>query len=131
MERFFQAAAAALIAAILGLALSKQGRDWTLILTTLVSCMVLAVAAAYLEPILDFVQRLQGDSRLDGDMLAVILKAVGIGLVAECAGLICQDAGNAALGKGIQILSSIVILWLALPLMEGLLELVQKIVGGV
>ena len=78
MERFFQAAAAALIAAILGLALSKQGKDWTLILTTLVSCMVLAVAAAYLEPILDFVQRLQGDSRLDGDMLAVILKAVGI-----------------------------------------------------
>lgn len=131
MERFYQAAAGVLIAVIIGLVLSKQGKDWTIILTALVSCMVLAVAAAYLEPILDFARQLQTLSNLDGDMLAVILKAVGIGLIAEIAALICQDAGNAALGKGIQILASIVILWLALPLMQGLLELVQKIMGGI
>lgn len=131
MERFFQAAAAVLVAVILGLVLSKQGKDWMLILTALVSCMVMAVAAAYLEPVLDFVRQLQSVSGLDADMLAVILKAVGIGLVAEVAALICQDAGNAALGKGIQILASIVILWLALPLMQALLELVRKIMGGV
>ena len=131
MERFYQAAAGVLIAVIIGLVLSKQGKDWTIILTALVSCMVLAVAAAYLEPILDFVRQLQTLSNLDGDMLAVILKAVGIGLIAEIAALICQDAGNAALGKGIQILASIVILWLALPLMQGLLDLVQKIMGGI
>ena len=131
MERFFQAAAAVLIAVIIGLVLSKQGRDWTIILTALVSCMVLSVTAAYLEPILDFVGQLKAVSNLDGDILVIILKAVGIGLVAEIAALICQDAGNAALGKGIQILASVVILWLALPLMQGLLELVQKIMGGV
>jgi len=131
MEHFFQAAAAVLIAVIMGLILSKQGKDWTLILTALVSCMVLSVAAAYLEPILDFIRQLQAVSDLDGDMLAIILKAVGIGLVAEIAALICQDAGNAALGKGIQIMASIAILWLALPLMQGLLKIVQKIMGGV
>ena len=131
MERFFQAAAAVLIAVIIGLVLSKQGRDWTIILTALVSCMVLSVAAAYLEPILDFVGQLKAVSNLDGDILVIILKAVGIGLVAEIAALICQDGGNAALGKGIQILASVVILWLALPLMQGLLELVQKIMGGI
>lgn len=131
MERFFQAAAGVLIALIIGLVLSKQGKDWTIILTALVSCMVLAVAASFLEPILDFVRQLQAFSNLDGDMLAIILKAVGVGLIAEIAALICQDAGNAALGKGIQILASIVILWLALPLMQGLLELVQKIMGGI
>ena len=77
MEHFFQAAAAVLIAVIMGLILSKQGKDWTLILTALVSCMVLSVAAAYMEPILDFIRQLQAVSDLDGDMLAIILKAVG------------------------------------------------------
>ena len=58
-----------------------------------------------------------------------MLKAVGIGVISEIAVLICQDSGNAALGKGLQLLATIVVLWLALPLMQGLLELVQKILG--
>jgi hypothetical protein len=51
--------------------------------------------------------------------------------VAEIAGLICTDAGNAALAKTIQILATAVILWLTLPLMQALLDLVRKIMEGV
>lgn len=131
MAGFLQASAAVLLAVILGLVLSKQGKDWTLLLTVAASCMVLAAAAAYLEPVLDFARELQQLSSLDGDLLSVILKAVGIGLVAEIAALICQDAGNAALGKGLQILAGIVVLWLSVPLMRSLLELVQTILGEI
>lgn len=129
MEGFLQAAAAVLLAVILGLVLAKQGKDWTLLLTAAVSCMVLAIAANYLLPILDFVRELQTLSGLNGSMLTVVMKAVGIGLVAEIASLICQDAGNAALGKGIQILATIAVLWLSLPLMRSLLDIVQTILG--
>lgn len=129
MEGFLQAAAAVLLAVILGLVLAKQGKDWTLLLTAAVSCMVLAIAANYLQPILDFVRELQTLSGLNGSMLTVVMKAVGIGLVAEIASLICQDAGNAALGKGIQILATIAVLWLSLPLMRSLLDIVQTILG--
>ena len=129
MEGVLQASAAVLLAVVLGLVLAKQGKDWALLLTAAVSCMVLAVAASYLQPVLDFVRELQSLSGLDGQLLTVVLKAVGIGLVAEIAALICQDAGNAALGKGVQILASVAVLWLSLPLMRELLELVQTILG--
>ena len=129
MEGFLQAVAAVLLAVILGLVLAKQGKDWAILLTALVSCMILAVTAKYLQPVLDFIRELQDLTGLDEQMLLVVLKAVGIGLVAEIAGLICQDGGNAALGKGIQILASITVLWLSLPIMRMLLELVQRILG--
>ena len=129
MEGFLQAFAAVLLAVILGLVLAKQSKDWAVLLTTGVSCMVLAVGAVYLQPVLDFVRELQTLSELDPQMLTVVLKAVGIGLISEIAALICLDAGNAALGKGIQILASLTVLWLSLPLMRALLELVQKILG--
>ena len=131
MDRFYQATAAVLLAVIFGLILSRQSKDWSMIISVIVSCMVLAIAAYYLEPVLDFVRELQSVADLDTDMLSAILKAAGIALVAEIAALICQDAGNAALGKGILMLAGFVVLWLSLPLMRGLLELVRSILGGI
>lgn len=131
MERYIQVVAGAIIAVILGIALSKYSKDVPLVLSILVCCMVLAVAFAYMEPILDFLQELKILGQLNSDMMEILLKAVGIGLVAEIAGLICADAGNAALGKAIQILASVVVLWLSIPLMRLLLEMVEKIMEEV
>ena len=66
---------------------------------------------------------------MDSQLLQVILKSVGIALVSEIAMMVCADSGNAALGKALQLMSTGVILWLSLPLMKSLLQLVQRIVG--
>jgi stage III sporulation protein AD len=121
----------ALIAVILGLMLRQQGKDIALLLSTAVCCMVIAVGISYLTPVVDFVRELQANTGMDPAFIRIILKSVGIGLVAEIAGLICADAGNAALAKTIQILATAVILWLALPLMRALLELVRKMMEEV
>lgn len=129
MERFFQVLAGATVAVVLGLSLKKQGKDITLLLGLAVCCMVLAVAAAYLEPVVDFIHRLQQLSGIDQEFLGIMLKAVGIGVLSEIAALVCQDSGETALAKAIGILSAAAILWLSIPMMSALLDLVQKIVG--
>ena len=129
MTGYFQTIVGILVAVILGLAISKQGRDITLLLGICVCCMVLWVAVGYLEPVLDLVARLRQLSQMDTSLLSVVIKAVGIGLVAEIAALICSDSGNAALGKAVQILASSAVLWLSVPLMNSLVDLLQKIVG--
>lgn len=129
MAVFLQVAGGVLLAAVLCLTLSKQNKDISVVLGIGVSCMVLTVMAVYLEPVLDFVRQLQQLGELDGDLLEIPLKAVGIGLVAEIAGLICSDSGNSALGKALQILAASVVLWLSLPLMRSLLELIQSMMG--
>ena len=60
-------------------------------------------------------------------MLGILLKAVGIGLVSEIAGLVCTDAGNGSLGKTLQLLGSAVILYLSLPIFTAMLELIREI----
>jgi len=129
MAAFLQVSGGVLLTAVLCLTLSKQNKDISVILGIGVSCMVLTVMAVYLEPVLDFVGHLQQLAGLDGGVLEIPLKAVGIGLIAEIAGLICADSGNTALGKGLQILAASVVMWLSLPLMRSLLELIQSMMG--
>lgn len=131
MNSFFQVTGAVLISVVLGLTLSKYGKDFSVVLILLVSCMVLAVMTAYLEPIIDFIGELLRLGEIQNDLLKPVIKATGIGIVAEIASLICGDSGNAALGKCIQILAATVILWISLPLMRSLLELMQRMLGNI
>lgn len=131
MTSFFQVSGGVLVAVILGLTLSKHGKDFSVLLTLLVSCMVLAVTAAYLAPILDFIHELVNLGDIQTELFTPVLKATGIGIVAEVTSMICADSGNSALGKSIQILAVAVILWLSLPLLHSLLELMQRMIGNI
>lgn len=121
--------AAALITAILTLVLNRQEKDMGLMLSMAACTLILMLLMSFLEPVLDFLKELQALGDLNADMLVILLKAVGVGLVAEIAGLVCTDAGNASLGKTIQLLGSAVILWLSLPVFQMLMELIRGILG--
>lgn len=129
MDLFWKGIGAVLVTVVLGLALNKNGKETGLLLSLAVCCMVACAAMAYLQPVIDFLRQLQNLGQLDNGMLGILLKAVGIALIGEIAALICADAGNAALGKTLQLLTSSVILWLSLPLMTQLLELIQEMLG--
>lgn len=131
MERFWQATAAVLVAVMLWIVVNRQGKDFGLLLSLGVCCMVLGVMGRFLEPVLDLLRKLEEVGNLQPEWLQVMLKSVGIGLIVEIASLICVDAGNGTLGKALQILGSVVILWLSIPLMNGLLSLLQQIMGEV
>ena len=93
--------------------------------------LFLAALAAmqYLEPVIRFIRELEELGGLDADSVTALLKVVGIGILSEIAALVCRDAGNASLGKTVQLLGSTVILALTVPLFSALLELIQKILG--
>ncbi len=131
MGRFLQAAAGIMVAVILGIIVSKQNKDISLLLSIGACCMALAVLSWYLDPILDLIARLEQIGFLQQEWISVILKAIGIGLLVEIGSLICVDAGNAALGKTLQIIGTVVILWLAVPLMTQLLDLLERVLGEV
>lgn len=131
MTAFLQAVAGALVAVILCGVLARQGKDMTVLLGLAVCGMILVAAIAYLEPVVEFLRSLQETAGLDDGMFQVILKSVGIGMTAQIASMICADSGNGAIGKAVETLAAAVILWLSLPMMTALLELVQRMVGKV
>ncbi|MBQ7415778.1 MAG: hypothetical protein IJW14_01915 [Oscillospiraceae bacterium] len=131
MSGYFQAAGGVLIAVILVLTLGKDGKQTALLLVLGVCAMVGVLALGYLEPVVDFIDRLRLVGKLDNGMLGILLKVVGIGIIGEITSLICTDSGNASLGKALQLLSTAVILRLSLPLLEQLVELLQQILGEI
>ena len=131
MDIFIKVTAGVLVALVMFLVLTKQNKDFSLLLSILVCCIVAGVAISCLDPVLSFIRKLEGIGNIDGEMLGILMKAVGIGLLSEIACLICTDAGNSAMGKTLQLLGSVVILGLSVPLLESLLNLVEEILVSV
>ena len=128
MALYLKCAGAALVGVVLVLTLGRK--EMGLVLSVAVCAMIALAAAEYLEPVLDLLRRLEELGGLDGAMIAVLLKCVGIGLITEIAGMVCTDSGNASLAKALQLLGTAAVLWLAVPLFDGLLTLIQEILEG-
>ena len=128
MALYLKCAGAALVGVVLVLTLGRK--EMGLVLSAAVCAMIALAAAQYLEPVLDLLRRLEELGGLDGGMIAILLKCVGIGLITEIAGMVCTDSGNASLAKALQLLGTAVVLWMAVPLFDGLLTLIQEILEG-
>lgn len=127
MASFFQAAGAVLVAVILIMSFRSQGKDMGLLLSVFVCCGLGCLAVSVLLPVFSFIDRLQSMGALDSQLLSVLLKAVGITFISELVGLVCADAGNAAMGKALQFLATAMILYISLPIFTVLLEMVETI----
>lgn len=129
MELYFKGAAGILLAAVLGLPLQKQEKDLSAVLTAAVIAMAAVLMLRLLEPVLELLRQLEQVGNLRSDALELLLKAAGIGLTAEVAGLVCADAGNAALAKMLRLLGTAAILCLSVPMFTALLECITEMVG--
>ena len=131
MSIFIKATGGVLIAAILYLVLSKQEKELSLLLTIAVCSMVAFAASEYLQPVIDFMIRLQSLGKLDPELLQTVLRSVGIAMLSEITSLICIDAGNASMGKVLQFLGCAVILGISVPIFSSLISLIEEILVSV
>lgn len=129
MTLFWKTLGLAMVALILALVVGKREKDFGLLVTLAACCALAGAAAEYLAPVLDFFRELEAAAGISSDMLGLLLKALGIGLVGEIGGAVCADGGNGSLAKQLQILSNAAIAYLSLPIFSGLLELIREILG--
>lgn len=129
MNGFLGACGAVFLAIILTVNLSGHRKDMAALLTLAVCVMVALVAVQYIRPVLEFVEELEEIGGLDSDMIRILLKIVGIGILSEIAVPVCADAGNASVGKAVQFLAVMVILSLSIPLFRSLIHVLQEILG--
>ena len=131
MDPFLKAAALVLITVILTLALGSKGKETGILLTMAACVMVMILGISYLQPVMDFLRKLETLGNLNGDMTGILFKVAGIGIISEIVGMVCADAGNSSLGKALNIAAAGAILWLSIPIFDALLELIQRILGEI
>ena len=129
MEIYFKITAGILIAMILCLLLPKQKTDISVLLCLVVCGMTLICAVAYLEPILSLLNHIITLGNLPEDLIQILFKVVGIGMLSQIASVICIDAGNQSLAKVLQMITTAAVLWLCIPLLEQLLMLIENVLG--
>lgn len=130
MDAFWKAAAVTLLAVILGLTVGKQEKDISVLLVMAVCCIVGTITISYLKPVMDLLWELEAIGNLQNGIFTILLKVVGISLIAEMTGMICSDAGNSSLGKSMQMLSLAVVLYLSVPVFKSLLTIIREILGN-
>lgn len=131
MSIFLKAVAGVLTAVILWLTVNKDNKGISTLLTLAVCIMVFFVCAYFLQPIIDFIHKLEILGELDEGLISIVLKVVGIGLLTEISAAICKDSGNESMGKSLQILSAVAAIWLSIPVFERLITLLDKILGTI
>ena len=131
MQTFLKAIAGIIVGLLLWICLSKHNKEYATILTIVVCVAVLSVVITFLQPLIGFVEQLQNITNVDTDLITIVLKVVGVGILSEYVALVCKDSGNESMGKALQILSSIVVLWLSIPVFEKLLTLIDEILGSI
>ena len=130
MELFLQAAAIAVITVVLTSLLKKTNRELSLLLT-LAACILIGVFFMRLaEPIVDFLSKLRNLAGLDKTLMTPMLKTIGIGFLTQISATVCADAGENAIAKLVEICGGVLALYVALPLLEAVLDMVEQMSGG-
>ena len=129
MDILLKGSAFALTVIVLYQMLSGRNKEIGTLLVVVGSSVILVMAIMYMSPIFQFFEMLQTIGNLNHEVLSILFKSVAIGFLTEISVLVCNDMGNTSVGKTLQILSTVLILRLALPLLNSLLDLISGIMG--
>ena len=99
-------------------------------LCAVVCALCFLTVLPFFSPVLAFVRRLEEITGLSQAVFAPLFKTAAIGLLSQLAGTLCRDSGQQALGQTIEICSGFLCIYLALPLLEMVLSLLQTMIGG-
>ena len=89
----------------------------------IVLLMFLDGLAVVLQSFTNIVER----SGVRSDVFSALLKIIGIGFLTEFAANICADAGNSSMASKVNLAGKVIILVLALPIIENLLDIIVNI----
>jgi len=131
MTYLLQGSLAVIVSAIVCLVLDRQGKEYSVLVCLCVCAGILTLCLVYLEPVLSFVRQIESMGGLDGSLVKILFKVLGISVVSDISAMICSDAGRASLGKVLHMFATAVILWLSIPVFQALLELIHQILGEI
>ena len=131
MDLYLKITAGILIASILCLAVPSHIKELSLMLTLFVCAGALIAGVEFFKPVITFAQKLISIGNLNQEYLQILCKIIGIGLISQICGLVCSDTGNQSMAKALQIITTVVILCICVPLLEELLSLIVSILGEI
>ncbi len=89
--------------------------------------LILFQVLDYFVEIIETFTRLSEQTGIDNELFKIILKIIGVGYLIEFASNICIDSGMNSIASKIQFAGKVIILFLSLPIINMLIEIITQI----
>ncbi|HHT48151.1 MAG TPA: stage III sporulation protein AD [Firmicutes bacterium] len=116
-----------LVSLVLILILRRDYEEFAVLLSTMVGAVIMLRLVGRLTELIGAFNYLAEKAQINSEYLAVIFKVMGVAYVAGFGGQICRDADENALALKLELAGKIIILFMAVPVMVAILEMVLRI----
>ena len=97
-------------------------------LVSIAGCLVvLFMFVQSLSGVIVSIQNIVSRTGIRSDVFSALLKIIGIGYITEFSASICKDAGNDSMAQKVLLAGKVIILVLALPIVNNLIDIVVGI----
>lgn len=96
--------------------------DFVIYITLAFSVVIFLYLISPISQTIEAFKSIAYKSGITNDILSLVIKAVGISLIAEFASAICTDAGQNSFATKVESAAKIIIMTLALPILQSTLE---------
>lgn len=130
MEEFVRICGVGIIAGIAALVLKKEEHTMATLLTTGACVLAGYFLLEVLAPVIRFLKELQQLSGISDTLMTPLFKTVAVGFLSQITASLCQDAGQTAVAKTVELCGSVLALYLSLPILNTVLSLLRELMGG-
>lgn len=126
-EAAVKIAVLAVCAALCACIVRRGAAEFGLLLALGAGVGILLLAYEGLEQVMEAMERLAGIAQLDQGVLRPVVKTVAISILTKITGELCRCAGEGGIAAFVETAGTILALGVALPLAEGVLELMGQL----
>ena len=111
-----------IITALLALTLRGQRPEFAMLLSLGCGIFVLLALMGQMKGIITGLEKIMSGLSEQSDLTAIILKALGICIVAELGSQCCRDAGEAAIAAKVELVAKAALVLMSMPVFTSLME---------
>lgn len=120
----FKILAIAILTCVASLIVKQVKPDFASIVAIAGGVIILLFLIDYLQDIVGVFQTIIEKTNLSPSLFSTILKIIGVGYLTEFTSNICTDSGNSGLASKVGLAGKIIILFLSLPIITNLIEVI-------
>ena len=117
----------AFIAVIIIVILKQYRPEFAIYASIIAGVLILTMASGTLSAIIDMINSISSKTNINSDFLVILIKITGIAILTEFAVSICKDSGESAIASKVDIGGKIIIISMAIPVINALIDTVVKI----
>lgn len=127
MDTVYKCTGIAVVGALLILTTKKTSAEFGVLAAVAGVLIISTMALTFIKPLVSFLRELARRAELSTMLVRPVLRTLAVGYLTQAGKSICQEAGESTLGQALTLVGNVAAVYMLLPLMESLLELLEQL----